>query len=153
LTHPHSSPNYVVDASVALKWYVQRGESDVAKAFALLDAYDREQCVLGAPELLFWEVANALALGHRLKLDAVSEALAHLRSVDLQLRSLQWTTLQRAVEIAATTDATVYDAYYLALALETGSVLVTADEKFLRKARRYAGIVSLAQLQLDHLIP
>ena len=52
---------------------------------------------------------------------------------------MQWSTLQSAVEIASASDATVYDAYYLALALESGGVLVTADEKFLRKARRYPG--------------
>jgi predicted nucleic acid-binding protein len=137
-----------VDASVALKWYVQRGESDVTKAFRLLDAYGRGECVLQAPELLLWELANALALGRRLKPEDVSEALAHLQGLELDLRSLQWSTLKRAVEIATAADATVYDAYYLALALESGSVLVTADQRFLRKAHFYPGIVSLAQLQL-----
>jgi len=142
-----------VDASVALKWYVQRGEADVKKAFQLLESYGRGQCVLRAPELLLLEVANALTLGQRLKLDDISEALAHLRGLDLDLRSLQWTTLQSALEIASASDATVYDAYYLAVALESGAVLVTADKKFLRKARRYPGIVSLAQLQLPDLLP
>jgi predicted nucleic acid-binding protein len=69
------------------------------------------------------------------------------------LNAVQWSTLQNAVEIASAFDATVYDAYYLALALESGGVLVTSDEKFLGKARRYPGIVSLAQLQLPDLIP
>ena len=148
MTPPLSFPSYVVDASVALKWYVQRGEADVKKAFQLLELYGRGQCVLRAPELLLLEVANALTLGHRLKLSDISEALAHLRGLDLDLRSLQWTTLQSALEIASASDETVYDAYYLALALESGAVLVTSDEKFSRKARRYPGIVTLAQLQL-----
>jgi predicted nucleic acid-binding protein len=142
-----------VDASVVLKWYVQRGEADVKKAFQLLEAYGRGQCVLRAPELLLLEVSNALTLGHRLKPDIISEALAHLRGLDLDLRSLQWTTLQSALGIASAAEATVYDAYYLALALESGAVLVTSDERFLRKARHYPGIVSLAQLQLPNIIP
>ena len=133
---------------MALKWYVQTGEADVKKAFQLLELYGRGQCVLRAPELLLLEVANALTLGHRLKLSDISEALAHLRGLDLDLRSLQWTTLQSALEIASASDATVYDAYYLALALESGAVLVPSDEKFLREARRYPGSVTLAQLQL-----
>ena len=148
MTPPLSLPSYVVDASVALKWYVQRGEADVKKAFRLLELYGRGQCVLRAPELLLLEVANALTLGHRLKLSDISEAFAHLRGLDLDLRTLQWTTLQSALDIASASDATVYDAYYLALALESGAVLVTADEKFSRKARRYPAIVTLAQLQL-----
>ena len=153
MTPSHSRPDYIVDTSVALKWYVQRGEADVTKAFQLLEAHGRGQCVLRAPELLLWEIANALTIGHRLKPADVSEALAHLRGLDLDLKSVQWSTLQSAVEIATAVDATVYDAYYLALALESGGVLVTADEKFLRKARRYPGIVSLAQFQLPDLLP
>jgi len=137
---------------VALKWYVQRGEADVTKAFQLLEAQGRGQCVLRAPELLLWEVANALAIGHRFKPAEVSEALTHLRGLELDLNALQWSTLQSAVEIASASDATVYDAYYLALALESGGVLVTADEKFLRKARRYPGILSLSQLQLPDVL-
>jgi predicted nucleic acid-binding protein len=141
-----------VDTSVALKWYVQRDESDVKKAFLLLESHGRGQCVLRAPDLLLWEVANALTLGRRLKPADVSEALGHLRALDLDLKSVQWSTLQSAVEIATAADATVYDAYYLALALESGGILVTSDEKFLRKARRYPGIVSLSQLQLPDLL-
>ncbi len=94
-----------------------------------------------------------MTLGRRLKPADVSEALAHLRGLDLDLKSVQWSTLQSAAEIAAAADATVYEAYYLALALETGGVLVTADEKFLRKARRYPGIVSLTQIQLPGVLP
>lgn len=109
--------------------------------------------MLRAPDLLLWEVANALTLGRRLKPADVAEALTHLRGLDLDLKSVQWSTLQSAVEIATAAEATVYDAYYLALALESGGVLVTADEKFLRKARRYPSIVSLAQLRLPDLLP
>lgn len=138
---------------MALKWYVQTGEADVTKAFRLLEAYGRDQCVLRAPDLLLWEVANALAIGHRFKPAKVSEALTHLRGLELDLNAVQWSTLQNAVEIASASDATVYDAYYLALAIESGGVLVTSDEKFLGKARRYPGIVSLAQLELPDLIP
>jgi predicted nucleic acid-binding protein len=148
MTPPLDHPNYVVDTSVALKWYVQRGEPDVTKAFKLLEAYGRGQCTLRAPELLLWEVANALTIGHKLHPADLSEALAHLRGLDLDLKSVQWPTLQSAVDIATAADATVYDAYYLALALESNGVLVTADERFLRKARHYPGIVSLTQLQV-----
>jgi predicted nucleic acid-binding protein len=140
-----------LDTSVALKWYVEKAEADVAKAIQLLEAFGRGLCSLTVPQLLLWEIANALAIGHRLKVARVSEALAHLRSLDLDLRSLQWSTLESAVEIASASESTVYDAYFLALALESNSLLVTADEKFLRKTHRYRGIVSLNQLELPWL--
>lgn len=153
MTPSPSRADYVVDASVALKWYVQRGEANVTKAFQLLEAYGRGQCTLRAPDLLLWEVANALTIGHRLKPADVFEALTHLRGLEMDLKAMQWSTLRSAVEIASTCDATVYDAYYLALALESAGVLVTADERFLRKARRYPGIVSLTQLELPDRLP
>lgn len=152
MTNPKLHPAYVVDTSVAVKWYVQRGEADVAKAFQLLDVYGGDHCTLRAPELLLWEISNALTIGHRLRPAEVLAALTHLRELQLDLNTLHWSTLQSAVQIAAATDTAVYDAYYLALALESGSVLVTADERFLRKTRSYHGIVSLSQLQLDDLI-
>lgn len=153
MTPPISHPTYVVDASVAIKWYVQRGEADVKRAFQLLESFGRGECVLRAPDLLLWEVANALAIGHRLKPKEVSEALGHLRGLDLDLSAVQWSTLQNAVEIASASEATIYDAYYLAVALECGGIFVTADEKFLRKARQYPGIVSLTRLHLPGSIP
>ncbi len=104
--------------------------------------------MLRAPEFLLWELANVLAIGHKLRPSAVSEALTHLHGLELDLEGVQWSTLQRAVEIASTSDTTVYDAYFLAVALESDCVLVTADEAFLRKTRRFPGIISLTRLRL-----
>lgn len=148
MTMPLSHPGYVVDTSVVVKWYIERDESGVAKAFRLLEVYGRGQCTLRAPQLLLWEVANALTIGCRLQPSTVSEALAHLRGLDLDLKSVRWSTLQKAVEIASASDAAVYESYFLALALESDCILVTADEAFLRKVHRYPGIISLTQLRL-----
>jgi predicted nucleic acid-binding protein len=52
------------------------------------------------------------------------------------------------IQIASTCNATIYDSYFLALALETDSVLITADEVFLLKARHLPKITSLRLLQL-----
>lgn len=54
----------VVDASVALKWFVD--EPDSAPALALRNAHIAGQSPLVAPDLLIYEVANALLHNSRL---------------------------------------------------------------------------------------
>lgn len=140
-------PSYVVDTSVAVKWYVERDEANVKEALRLLDSFRNRRCVLRAPELLLFEVANALA-SSRIEPSVLLEALDHLRALEIELEGVRWQTLTKAVEIALACDATVYDSYFLALALETDSVLVTADRAFLRRARSYSEITSLESLRL-----
>ncbi len=148
MTAAHPSPAYVVDTSIALKWFVESGESNVLQAHQLREAYLNGRCTLRAPEFLLLELANALTTGLRLKMDKVLEALDAVRRVELYLETLRAETLARAVEIASSYGVTVYDSYFLAMAVESDSILVTADEIFLRKARRYPSIVSLRQLRL-----
>jgi len=140
-------PSYVVDTSVAVKWYVERDEANVKEALRLLDCFKNRRCILRAPELLLFEVANALA-SSRAQPSVLLEALDRLRALEIELAGVRWATMTKAMEIALACDATVYDSYFLALALETESVLVTADRAFLRRARHYPGITSLESLRL-----
>jgi predicted nucleic acid-binding protein len=55
-----SLPAYVLDTSVAVKWFADEGGAEQAKAVQLFEAFERGQCELRAPELLFFEIANAL---------------------------------------------------------------------------------------------
>ncbi len=141
--------SYVVDTSVAIKWYIEKEEADVARAHDLLDCFGRGECAIRAPELLLFEIANAFTAAHKLNITAVVAALTHLKELNIDVRPLEWTTFSKAVEIAAVCDATIYDSYFLALAVETGSALVTADEAFLKKARRYPDVIHLRQLRIS----
>lgn len=145
---PALRPSFVVDTSVAMKWFVESQEADVETALRLLEAHRRRRCTLRAPEFLAVEVANALMTRRELTLTDVVQALTHLRELDLGFLTLGWATLAEALQISHACGAAVYDCYFLALALETGSHLVTADEAFLRKAARYAVAVSLHKLRL-----
>ena len=140
-------PSYVVDTSVVLKWFLERGEADVAEARALRATYLRGQCLLRAPDFLFVEVANALTTRQGSKAERVREALNALREIGLSLTPLRESTLSLAVELAASLRVTVYDSYFLALADQTGSRLVTADERFLRRALPNPSVVALRLLR------
>lgn len=144
---PHR-PAYVLDTSVALKWVLVRDEPHHQQARQLREAYLQGRCDLRAPELLVFEFANVLKTGKRFTPAEVSEAVQQLRDLNVELVSLRWPTLTKAVEIASSCEGAVYDCYFLALALESDSILVTADEVFLRKARRYPQVMSLRQVSL-----
>jgi len=143
-----TQPAYVLDTSVAVKWFANKGGTEQAKADQLLDALGKGECTLKAPELLLFEVANALMLSHKFPSAKVMDSLTFLRKLKIEVEFTNWPTLTKAVELASACGATIYDSYFLALALETDSVLITADEVFLRKARHLPKIVSLRLLQL-----
>ena len=141
-------PAYVLDTSVAVKWFADEGGPEQAKAVQLFEAFEQGQCKLRAPQLLFFEIANALIYSYKLSSSTVVDSLDSLQRLNIEMELLNWSTLAKAVEIASACGATIYDSYFLALALETDSVLITADEVFLRKARHLPKIVSLRLLQL-----
>lgn len=121
----------VIDASVALKWFLDEEGSDAAMAVAA-----RPDLV--APDLLAAEVANALwravRIGRLAQVDGLS-ALARLPGAFARLVPCSG-LLGRAFSIAGALDHPVYDCIYLALAEREGTLVVTADHRF---GRRTAG--------------
>lgn len=117
---------YVVDASVAIKWFLPEVHSEAA-ARLLRRAYR-----LLAPDLIWAEFGNALWKKWRRKEIEANVAQGILQDfrrfpVDVHGSDL---LVQTAWEIAVEFELTVYDSLYLALAQRTGCSLVTADSKF-----------------------
>lgn len=122
----------VVDASVAVKWIVDEDGSDAAAA--LLDGRP-----IHAPDLLYVETANALWAIHRrgaIPRDAVREGVAWLRAAPILRHADAPGLAARAAAIALDLDHPVYDCLYLAVAIDAGLPLVTADRRFLDATRR-----------------
>ena len=143
----NSPPSYVLDTSVAVKWFADEGGTEQAKADQLLEALGRGDCILKAPELLLFEVANALMLSHKFPSAKVIDSLTFFRRLKIEVELLSWSTLTKAVEIASACGAAIYDSYFLAVAIGTDSVLITADQAFLRKARHMPNIIDLRLLK------
>jgi predicted nucleic acid-binding protein len=115
----------VVDASVAVKWFVPEILSD--EAARLLDgAFE-----LAAPDLLWAEVGNILwkKVGrHELTAAEARAVLAALARVPLAVVPSS-VLVEAALEIAVAQRRSVYDALYVALAVARAGVLVTGDER------------------------
>jgi len=115
----------VVDASVAIKWFVPEELSGDARRW-LTAEYE-----LLAPDLLWAEVGNVLWKKHRRRELEARTAVRLLRDfgrIPLQLHGAgRWTGA--ALELALRHGITVYDGLYLALAAGHACRLVTADRR------------------------
>jgi predicted nucleic acid-binding protein len=131
-----------------LKWFVQSGESDWRQARELRTAYVQKRCTLRCPEYLVLELANALMMGRRFTAAEIKVISESFRGLNLALEPLRWSTLEKAVDLASSLNAAVYDSYFLASAIESNSILVTADDIFVRKVGNHPNLTSLRRLQL-----
>ncbi len=116
---------FVVDASVAAKWYFREEHSE--RADALLEQ-DNE---ILAPALLVVEIATLV--WKRARRGEISEAAADrivtaLRQVPLDIQATA-DLVSAALPLAVHGGLTLYDAFYAALAVKSGCPLVTADRK------------------------
>jgi predicted nucleic acid-binding protein len=122
---------FVVDASVAIKWFLPEIHSDAA--LRLLAG----QHTLHAPDLVFSEFGNVLWKRFRKREISEKEASATIEallSLPLRVHSSQ-SLIPLALEIACGENRTVYDSLYLAAAIVYQVPFVTADAKLYRALR------------------
>lgn len=122
----------VVDASVALKWAMpSSGEPFTAEAAALLDRYVNGELDFIVPDIFWAEIGNVLWKGvarrrwNRPDAEAAMKAIAALAFFTVPSQDL----LPEALELAFAHGRTVYDCLYIALAIQYGMDVITADEK------------------------
>ncbi|AWN36274.1 type II toxin-antitoxin system VapC family toxin [Methylobacterium radiodurans] len=125
----------VIDACVAVKWFLPEPHSDVAEA--ILAQGD----VRIAPGHILVEVGNTLLRAYRaetITLDHAREVIAALTRL-VQLQTIH-EIAPAALEIAVRVGCTNYDALYLAAAERWGAVFATADTRLVRQLRSAGSI-------------
>ena len=137
----------VVDASVALKWFLKwhPEEADADAAAAILEAVGDGRLEMLQPPHFIAEVAAVLT---RVKPDAALQDLDDLGQVD-------WTVVEssaiyaQAATLAIRLRHHLFDTLYHATSLSTpGAMLVTADDVYFDKAVPEGRIVRLADFAL-----
>lgn len=120
---------FVVDANVAIKWFVP--EVDTEAATALLQPGNE----MLAPDLLFPEFGNVLWKKTRTGDITVEQGLEIVRALSVMPIELCTSKplLESAVQLAVAAGCSVYDATYVALALSQNCTLKTADRRLLDK--------------------
>lgn len=94
----------VIDASVVLKWFLQ--EPDAEHAMQLREQHLTGGVLLVAPDLLLYEVGNALRFKHDFTPSDIQAALSELLHIELELLSPTERLLHHAVDLARRTRLT-----------------------------------------------
>ena len=125
----------VVDASLVVKWLVDEDDSD--KAHAVLQSWVVQDITRISPNLMPFEVANALhrrVVRGELSVKDSTRMISRLLESRLELHQTSGLHV-RALQIASQLrQGAAYDAHYLALAESFGCELWTADQRFYRAA-------------------
>ena len=122
----------VVDASVAVKWCLPSlREELVAQAEELLASSRREEVQFLVPDLFWVELANALWKAVRrneISSNNAASAISFMRDLDIAtVPSID--IVPQALDLAISHGRTVYDSLYVALAMQSKSEMITADER------------------------
>lgn len=121
----------VIDANVAVKWFVDQADSYQAKAVIAMGD------VMLAPDLIIAEVGNALWMHAKDKDISPDQAMASMvdlpRLVGEIVSSIGLSN--SALRLAMALNHSVYDCFYAALALDRQATFITADRRFAEKLR------------------
>ena len=132
----------VVDASVALKWFLgaRSDEAQAENAVTILRAAGAGRVQMVQPPHFLAEIAGVLAR----ELPATAgEDLVHLQTVEWEVTEQPW-IYATAIDLSIRLRHHVFDTLYHATALHhEGATLVTADESYYEKAHAEGGIVRL----------
>jgi predicted nucleic acid-binding protein len=139
----------VLDASVAAKWFLPRaGEPLTEEARALLRRYASGDIEFLVPDLFWAEFANILwkcVRTGRLSQKLAAEAIRVMLQYGLPTVGAS-ALVDEALAIALATGRTVYDAIYVALAVQADASFVTADERLVNALATHWPVKWLAVL-------
>jgi predicted nucleic acid-binding protein len=117
----------VVDASVAVKWFVSAEESGVEDAAGLLAQHAAGEIRLVAPTLIVHELMGVFM--RRLRGPLVSEALDAFFDAGVHLVAPDRALMARAVDLANRCQLSAFDSAYAAVADSLECTLATADRR------------------------
>jgi len=137
----------ILDASVVIKWFVPEVHGDAA--LRVLDSDDE----FIAPDHLFAETANAIRKGVRRREITPEEGRDLISQIDeeaeIELISCR-TLADDAYGIALMYGLSVYDAMYVALAIQRDTRLITADDRLCSALARFPDIAPHVQSLRDY---
>lgn len=136
---------YVLDTSVIVKWF-SKDEDDAEHANKLRRQIQEGLCDIIIPDLLFYELANALKHNPNFTAEDVRVALDSVFDMDFDVRKVDSSVIAVAIEIAFKCNVTVYDAYFLALSQLESKPFITADYKFTGRIKGFKDIVNLTEI-------
>lgn len=143
---------YVVDASVAVKWYLL-GEVLNEPANSLYRGHVEREHVLVAPAHIHCEVPSAIVAatrGNSARISIDEGRTAVVEFLTLNIRTVPTHELVlNAFALVHEFQISIYDALYLALTLGYRIPLITADARFYRQVAALPDVVWLGDITDD----
>lgn len=123
----------ILDASIVVKWFSE--EEYTEKALAIRERIRMGEERVIVPDLLLYELANALKYNPSFDANDVSDALTSILDMDLEIVTPIPEIINLAVALAFDYNITVYDAFYIALAKDLELTFITADRRLCERVR------------------
>lgn len=125
------TPQYVIDTSIIVKWYLPEPDSNVAAR--LLSKLLLGQINIHVPTLAQLELANALFYSKLLNSDQIMDTMKMYLGLKLENIPLNHHLLEQTINNMVAFKLAAYDACFLALAQLLDIPLITADTKHHQK--------------------
>lgn len=118
----------VLDTSIIYKWL--REEDNRHLSLKILDDFldGKEEVIV--PDIILYELSNALAFKKELTEEEILEAWEFFIDLNIQIFVPDSRFVEKCIKFAKKYRVTVYDASYAVLAKEKRCNLITKDEKF-----------------------
>lgn len=123
----------VVDTSIIYKWITEEDTDPDTSALKLLRQFLNGKENVLIPDIVLYELANALSTKTNLSFKEIQEAWNLFERLNLNTVNPSLKFIRKSIEFAREYHVSVYDASYAVLALEKKCVLFTADSKFTKK--------------------
>jgi predicted nucleic acid-binding protein len=123
----------VLDASVIVKWFSEEEYTD--KALEIRERIRMGEESVIVPDLLLYELANAMRYNPSLDANDVRDALASIFDMDMNIITPVPEIINSAIMLAFEYNISIYDAFYIALAKETELTFFTADRRLYNRVR------------------
>src|SRR2546428_11005209 len=122
----------VVDASVTVKWFSTEEGSD--RALSLRNQHVDRRRTLVAPDLLLYEVGNALRFKPGFNPSVTAKALDDLFDLQVDLLAPSKELVRKSSELAFKYGITMHDSCYLSVGELMGVEVVTAEDELFNRA-------------------
>ena len=137
---------YILDTSVVIKWFSEFDENDLDKALNLRYEILNGKCSITVPDLLFYELANALRYNAHFVSQDVKDALKSVIDMGFAVVGVEVRVMELAIDIAFKNNITIYDSLFLALSQIEKTPLITSDYKFVDRIKGIQNIIRLNEL-------
>lgn len=132
---------YVIDASVALKWFIN-DEENLEEALKIKEKFIYKKIDLRTTFLFYFEISNTIGRKYgnnaTLFISQLQQYNVREHKLNLMCYGLAFNLMKKYPKIS------FYDAAYHALALSEGAIFITADKKYYEKVKKEGNIILLS---------